>query len=522
VVSEVKSFQDIIDIVRRRRLSIAIPAAVIFLIAAITAISLPRIYRSTATMLIEAQDVPNEYVRANITSFADQRLQTINQRIMGTPKLLELINRFKLYADMKDRLTTDEIVEKMRKKDIQFNTISADVIDPRSGNPAKATIAFSVSFQSPSPEAAQQVANELSSLYIEENLKGREQQSQGTSNFLSEELKQIQASLADVEGRIAAFKQRNINTLPELTQINMQVYDQADRDIRQLTDQLRTAKEKEEALQSQLANTSSELSSTEKENLKQLKMRLIDLQSRYSDNYPDVAKTKAEIREAERQLKASNLDSSGAKGDNPAYVTLASQRSGIQSEIASLKRQIADLARKRDSYQGRIFATPRVEEGYKTLMVQRNNLQLKYDELSSKSMQAKVAHGMEKEQLGERFTLVDPARVPDRPSSPNVPAILLIGLILGIGSGVGLAAIREAGDQAVRSADELALLTGLPVLATIPEIVTVKDIRGNKRNWLVFLGAAALALVVVIALFHFFVMDLDIFVAKVSRKITAM
>jgi uncharacterized protein involved in exopolysaccharide biosynthesis len=302
VVSEVKSFQDIIDIVRRRRLSIAIPAAVIFLIAAITAFSLPRIYRSTATMLIEAQDVPNEYVRANITSFADQRLQAINQRIMGTPKLLDLINRFKLYADLKDKITTDEIVEKMRKKDIQFNTISADVIDPRSGNPAKATIAFSVSFQSPSPEAAQQVANELSSLYIEENLKGREQQSQGTSNFLSEELKQIQASLADVEGRIAAFKQRNINTLPELTQINMQVYDQTDRDIRQLTDQLRTAKEKEEALNSQLANTSSELSSSEKENLKQLKMRLIDLQSRYSDNYPDVAKTKAEIREAERQL----------------------------------------------------------------------------------------------------------------------------------------------------------------------------------------------------------------------------
>jgi polysaccharide biosynthesis transport protein len=522
VATEVKTFQDIIDIVRRRRWSIIAPAAAIFLVAAVVAVSLPRKYLSTATILIEAQEVPSEYVRANITSYADQRLQTINQRIMGTPKLLELINRFKLYADLKDQLSTDEIVDRMRKKDIRFSTISADVVDPRSGRPAQATIAFSVSYSGSNPDIAQRVANELSSLYIEENLKGREQQSQGTSNFLADEMKTIQASLADIESRMASFKQKNITTLPELTQINMQAYDQADRDVRQLTDQLRTAREKEEALAAQLANTPKDLSSTEKDNLKQLKMRLIDLQSRYSDSYPDVIKTKAEIKEAERQLRSANPDSPGTKGDNPAYVTLASQRAGIQSEIASLKRQLADLGRKRDSYQGRIFATPRVEEGYKSLLVERNNLQQKYDDLSKKAMEAKVAHGMEKEQLGERFTLVDPARAPEKPASPNVPAILLIGLILGIGSGVGCAAIREAGDQSVRSAEALTFLTGLPVLATIPEIVTVNDEHNKKRSYSIVIAATASALVLGFVLFHFLVMDIDVLWAKIARKLMKM
>lgn len=486
MIKEINSFQDIIDIARRRKWSIIIPAIVIFLIAVCMAVVLPRKYQSTATMLIEAQEVPNEYVRANITSFADQRLQTINQRIMGTPKLLELINRFKLYSGLKDKVSVDEIVAKMRK-DIQFETISADVIDPRSGRSAKATIAFSVSFRGHSPEIVQQVANELSSLYIEENLKGREQQSQGTSTFLSEELKIIQTKLAGVEARIADFKQRNINTLPEVSQVNMQVFDQVDRDIRQLTDQLRTYKEKAEGLQSQMSNTPR---STADETLRQLKARLIELQSQFSDSYPDVVKTKTDIHELERQLKKSSPSGNGFKPDNPAYITLASQLSSIQSEIESVKRQIAGLTSKRASYQSRIFATPRVEEGYKTLTMERNNLQQKYDELSGQVMQAKVAHGMEKEQLAERFTLVDPARVPENPVSPNVKAILMMGFILGLASGLVLAVVQEASDKSMRTTEELMMISGFPVLATIPEITTAKD--RQKEN--VFLNKIKLIL----------------------------
>ena len=518
--NEIKSIQDVVAILKRRRWQLIVPALVIFLVAAVAAFSLPRKYRSTATILIEAQEVPSEYVKTNITSFADQRLQAINQRIMGTPRLIEMIKRFNLYGDLRSRVTMEEVVAKMTK-DIKFATISADVVDPRSGRPAQATIAFSVSFSGATPEIAQQVANELSSLYMEENLKEREKQSIGTSKFLQEEMQAIQGNLAGIEGKVAAFKQRNINSLPELSQVNMQAYDQADRDIRHLNDQLRTLKEKEGYLQTQLTSVQPELATSDKEALRQLRLRLADLKSRFSDQYPDVVKTKAEIKALEQQIKAVNMDPTGNKPDNPAYITMDSQLAGTRSEIESVRRQIGDVVKRRDSYQSRIMASPRVEEGYKTLLVERNNLQQKYDDLSKKAMESKMAHGMEKEQLGERFTLVDPARLPERPFSPNVPAILLIGLILGMGSGVGAAALKESSDQSVRSADDLARITGFPVLVTVPMLITESDRSFARKRRKFVLVAMAVCVVASICIVHFFIMDLDVLWARISRKLVS-
>ena len=516
--NDIKGIQDVVGIIRRRKWYLLVPAVVIFLIAAVAAVALPRKYRSTATILIEAQEVPGEYVKANITSFADQRLQTINQRIMGTPRLIEMIKRFNLYKDLRNSVTMEEIVTKMTK-DIKFATISADVLDPRSGRPSQATIAFSVSYTGTTPESAQLVANELSSLYMEENLKEREKQSVGTSKFLKEEMQTIHTSLAGIEGKIASFKQSNINSLPELSGVNMQAFDQADRDIKQLNDQLRTLREREGYLQSQLSSVQPELATSDKEALRQLRLRQGDLKSRFSDQYPDVVKTKAEIKALEMQIKSANMDPSGNKPDNPAYITLDSQLAGVRSEIESARRQISDVVSRRESYQKRIMASPRVEEGYKNLLVERNNLQQKYDDLSRKAMEAKMAHGMEKEQLGERFTLVDPARLPERPFSPNVPAILLIGLILGLGSGVGMAALKESGDQSVRSADDLARITGFPVLVTVPAIITLKDklSAARKRRWLLI--ALVVGVVVSIGIVHFFIMDLEVLWARLSRKL---
>lgn len=510
------SLGDLLDILRRRRWEILIPAIAIFGLAAVAAFVLPRKYVSTTTILIEEQEIPREYVAANITSFADQRLQTINQKIMSSTRLLDLIGRFNLYGELKDKQTMDAIVEKMRK-DIKFATISADVVDPRTGRPAQATIAFSVSYNGKNPETVQKVASELASLYLEENLKTREKQSSETSKFMDDEMKDVQAKLAEVDRRVSAYKQRNISSLPELTQVNLQGLDQVEREIVRQDDQLRTLREREGYLQQQLAATSPDLRVREKESLKALQVQLAELKSRFSDEYPDVIKMKAAIRELERQVHVSG--GAGDKPENPAYVTLASQLAGTQSEIESVKRQVVALQGKRDMYNQRVMSSPRVEEGYKTMLFERNNLQAKFDELTKKSMDAKVAHGLEKEQLGERFSIVDAARLPDKPASPNVPAILLIGLVLGLGSGVGLAAVRESGDDTVRGAEALAAATGLPVLSCIPEIVTAEDAaRKTFRTVLVAAGSAAAVAAVLVAV-HYFVMDLDVVMAKIMRKL---
>lgn len=179
----VKTVNDFIDIIRRRKNSIIWPALGIFVTAALVAFLIPPTYRSTSTILIEEQEIPREYVMATVSSYAEQRLQSINQRIMSSSRLQEVINRFNLYADLRERWPVEEIIEKMRK-DIKFETISADVVDRRTGKPTAATIAFSISYDGKKPDVVQQVANVLASLYLEENLKVIEQQTTGASSSL--------------------------------------------------------------------------------------------------------------------------------------------------------------------------------------------------------------------------------------------------------------------------------------------------------------------------------------------------
>lgn len=506
---------ELIEIVKRRKWSLILPAVVLFVIAAGLAFLLPPVYRSTTTILIEEQEIPPEMVTTTVTSFAEQRLQMLSQRIMSSTKLLEIIGRYNLYTDIKEKKTTEEIVEKMRK-DIKFETISADVIDRRTGRPTQATIAFSLAYSAKNPAVAQQIANVLASLYLEENLKVREQSSAGTSKFLEEEMNQVQEKLSGFESQIAAYKQRNLNSLPELVQVNLSELDQVERGIIQFNDQLRTLREKEGNLKSQLASMTPEDENPDKARLSQLKADLVRLKSRFYDEYPDVVKLKQEIAIQEKQLR--NADMKSTRPDNPNYINLTSQLAGVQSEIESVKRQLAQFIEKRDEYRRRFQAAPRVEEGFKNLVSERNNMQLKYDDLSRKYMEAKVAHGLEKGQMGERFTIVDAARLPEKPHSPNIPAILVIGLVLGILSGIGMATLRETGDQSVRSMDALARATMFPVLGVIPEIVTWQDQRRKVMRRRLLVVGGVLAIPVCLLAVHFLVKDLDVVWAIIMRR----
>jgi capsular polysaccharide biosynthesis protein len=132
-------------------------------------------------------------------------------------------------------------------------------------------------------------------------------------------------------------------------------------------------------------------------------------------------------------------------------------------------------------------------------------------------METKVASGLEKEQMGERFTLIDPPRMPEKPVSPNILAIVLIGFILGIGSGVGTASLKEYTDQSVRSAEALTQTTGLTVLASIPEILTSHDIVRIKRKRVIIVVSIVLLIILGVLIFHFFIMDLDVLWARLMR-----
>ena len=509
---------DYIEILKLRKWDLILPALIIILIAVIVAFALPPIYKSTSTILIEEQEIPADFVVATVTGYAEQRLETINQRIMSHTRLLEIINQFNLYQDLRDKWTTEEIVEKMRKS-IFLEPISAEIVDPRTGKPTTATIAFTLSYDGKNPDTVQKVAGRLTSLFLQENIQARERQTLEATRFLEDEMNKVKINLAAIEARISEFKKNNINELPELLQVNMQSLHNIETGIERANEQLRNLKEREGYLTTQLAGIPTE-SVEDKKRLDELKMQLVYLKTRFSDEYPDIIKTKAEINELENQMKKSSESNESENNlpDNPAYLTLSSQLTGTLSEIESVKRQIKDLDISRQTYRARIEATPKVEEQYNALINEQKNTQAKYDDLMRKHMEAKVAQGLEKEQKGERFTLIEPARLPEKPYKPNRLAIFLIGIVLGIGGGVGFAAIREYSDQSVKNAAGLIMATSLPVLATIPEIKTEQDLLSKKKKKIGLLIGIVLVIIIGLSAFHFLVMDLNVFWAKLIRK----
>jgi polysaccharide chain length determinant protein (PEP-CTERM system associated) len=515
---------DYVSILKRRKWSLILPLFIVIGIGVIVAFALPSIYLSTSTILIEEQEIPAEYVMTTVTSYAEQRLQSINQRIMSFSRLLEVIQRFGLYPDLKDKWTTEEIVEKMRE-DTVLEPISAEIIDRRTGRPTSATIAFTLSYEGKDPNKVQQVANVLASLFLSENLQVREKQTQEASAFLESEMGKVREELTELESRIATFKEENINALPEMLQVNMQSLNNIERYIERSNEQLQGLKEKEEYYRTQLASVEPYLQDEEelarRKRMEELKVQLVFLTKRFSDEYPDVKKTRAEIAELQKQLQEADAASvsSNEPPDNPAYVNLAAQLAATKADAGLVQRQLDELTQSAMVHRQRIAATPKVEEAYNALLGARNNTQLKYDDLMRKHMEARVAQGLEKEQKGERFTLIDPARFPEKPYKPNRLAIMLIGLVLGIGAGIGMAAMREYSDDAVRDTESLVSTIQFPVLASIPEIITKRDIARKRWKRIAWTTGAVGIIVAGLVVFHFYVMDLDLFWARLMRRL---
>ena len=528
--------QDYLNILKRRKWSLIIPFIMVVSIAVLTAWLLPAIYKSTATVLIEQREIPAEYVMSSQTSFAEQRMQNIKQRTLTSKQLQQLIRQFDLYREDREDLTIDEILDKMREE-ISLTPVNVEIADQRRGRTATATIAFTLSYEGKNPEKVQQVTDRIVTLFLKEDLKERTDQASSTHDFLRKEKEKIKLQLTEIESRLAEFKKEHANSLPELFQVSMQTLNTIERSTEQAKEHLRSLKEKRDELVEQLANTTMDLQDEIRGNQEQedekrlelLKMELISLKTKFSDLYPDVKKLQEEIDELTLSVEQRKKEDEAEKGSeeyekdlvrNPAYVTLSSRLAGLKSDIASGETQIRDLDRKAEEYRARLAATPDVEAVYNDMVAERNNLTLKYKEMQAKMMEAKVAHALESQQKGERFSLIESATLPEKPVKPNRLAIVLIGFVLGIGAGIGLAAITEFSDESVRDADTLERISGYPVLTTIPCIITDEDrVRAMKMRML-WIGSSIASMVVLVILFDAYVMDLDVFWSKLVRKLS--
>lgn len=561
---------------RRRRGMILLVAGIIFLLGLITAYVWPPTYQASATILIEEQEIPPELIQTTVTSYAAQRIQVISQRVMSRTNLLEIVEKYNLYERERRLNTIEEVLLNMRD-DISIDMINAEVMDPRTGRPTAATIAFTLGFANESATQALKVANELTTLYLDENLKSRTEKAAETYDFLTVEAERLSVEIDRLEQQLAEFKEANVNTLPELRDLNTQILERTERDITDIDTQIRSLEERKIYLQGQLAllepyGGGDVLSPSAR--LEALRTEYISLVSRYSADHPDVARVKREIRALEKetgqavsvddlqqqlrslreqlasatenytpehpdvkrlQRQVANLETEisdrttgsapllpPATPDNPAYVNLETQLSAASAEILSLRAKRNQLLGKIAEYEQRLMQTPKSEQAYRAIVRDLENASARYNDIKAKQMTAGVAQEMEKERKSEKFTLIDPAILPEEPVSPNRPAIVFLSLVLALGAGMGSAAVRESLDTTVRGVKGVVTLIQATPLTVVPYLASDAETNRGKRRRYYIIAALGAAVIIALLLVHNFVSPLDVMWFRGMRKVDSL
>jgi polysaccharide biosynthesis transport protein len=360
-------------IVRRRVRPLVWVTASILLITILFAVFWPARYTAKGVILIEQQELPSELVRATVSSYASQRVQVISQRVMTTDNLMNIIQRYDLYADLRKRKPREEVIKEMRA-DSKMEMISADVIDPRDGHPTKATIAFSISYSSPSAELASKVANELVSLYLQQNIESRQQSSKDAEVFLTGESERLDKDIKGMQAQIADFKEKHADELPELTQFNQNRMTRTEEEIRDTDAQLRSLEQQVTFLDAQLAQinptaqiytSTGERVQSPADRLKYVKTEYARALALYSPDHPDVKRLKREMEGLEAGASV-DADVKGEANDarrqlEEAQTQLASARQRYapdHPDVVRLERLVAALQERVSSETGASTGTP--------------------------------------------------------------------------------------------------------------------------------------------------------------------
>lgn len=495
MINPAKSYtiDEYIEIVRRRIWYIIIPFVIIAAGAVAYTVYAPRQYMATTLVLVSPQRVPEAFVQATVTSRVEERLQSIAQEVMSRTRLELIMAEYRLYEEQRKRLSREDVYALMQKN----IKVALPTKKDEKGH-------FTISYIGSDPNVVTTVTNRLASLFIEENLKIREQQAVGTSEFLANELVLAKEKLDQMETAVTQYKRRYMGELPEQRDANIRILEQLQNQYQRIGESTRAAQDRKLFIQKQLADLESSFnapktSAAEKENQpgsgassyldvsasaamvgttggmsyeaqrEELTKLLDDLKMRYTDNHPDVIATKKKLADLENKKETKTFD---IKKD-PRYRELQNQLAVTDLEIKRFSDEERIITEQMNKYRARIEMTPAREQDMASMMREYQSTKETYERLLKKSQEAQQAENLEKRQKGEQFRVIDPARVPEKPFSPDIPKILLIGLLAGIGCGFGLAFLREQMDRSFHEPGDAEIALGLKVLATIPEIEEV-------------------------------------------------
>jgi polysaccharide biosynthesis transport protein len=499
---------DYLSILKRRWVQILATFMSLMLMAVLAAIFLPPVYQSTGTILIESQRVPTDLVQASVTTAAVERIEVIKQRVMSRENLLHVIQKYNLFPEEIKKGILTPLVEIMRQR-ITVELLSTDYRDAKSRD--KLTIAFKVGFEYSDPELTHKVTNELVTLFLDENKKSRTARATETTTFLTEELNTLKDELEKSENKVASYKQEHANSLPEHMQMHMDMLQRLDADIKEMDRDYKSTQEELRYLDVELTTARASIKGGEADGavseLDKAKAELERLLILYKETHPTV---RAQKRKIETLEKAS--DDGIAK---PAKTDVASDLviAKIQAQIEAAKVRLDSLVDQKKSslvkmnqLQAQVKQSPQVERGLFTLMRDYENAKLKYEEVKSKQINAKIAENLEQDNKAERFTVIEPPLFPEKPIRPDKKKIFALGLFGSLAAALGLVALLEMLDKRVRGVEALTAVLNMRPLAIVPYITSQAEIK-HKKNLVWY--AIGLFIVFTLIVVHFLIKPLD-------------
>jgi polysaccharide chain length determinant protein (PEP-CTERM system associated) len=492
---------------RRKWLALFVFLAIFTAVVSVT-MFLPDIYQSTTTILVERQQVPEAFVQSTITSGIDFRLQTITQQVLSRSRLENLIDRFGLYQDERQRVPLEQVIERMRQD------ILLDQTGLQKGGKGETTVAFAISYKGRNPQQVAQVANTLASFYIDENLKGRERQAAGTADFLRGQLEEMKQRLEEQEQRLRQFKERYMGELPEQLQANIAVLENLNIQLRLNGEKRARAGEQRATLAQQLAElaglkvpskhtivvASDPQLNTHVAQYEKLQQELAKLSTRYGEKHPAIISLKTEIVTLEKLITESDSAKRNEKNSeqvpgvlqSPYVQQLKKEFGMLEAELKALHTEEQSVLRSIALYQQRVENTPRRDQELQLLQRDYDTAKGLYQSLLKRQEEAKLAEQLEQRQKGEQFRLLEPALPAVRPKEPDRRKLILLGLCGAIGLAAGTIILAEHLHPSFHTVDELSAFSSVPVLVSLPCIVTRADLL--RRRWRFGLGVLSTTL----------------------------
>jgi polysaccharide chain length determinant protein (PEP-CTERM system associated) len=455
---------------------------------------LPAKYKSQTLVLIQPPTVSDKIVPPLDTIDVSQRLASMKQQILSRTRLEPIIRQFDLYPQDVSHVSMDVLVGRLQ------DAVEVTPVEPMAETQTNSLPGFFVNVTFNDPRLAQEICTAVTSMFIEENLRVTQQNSEITADFLAQQLKDAKKNLDDQDSKLAAFKGRYLNSLPDEEQTNLNLLTGLTSQLDAATQALARAQQDksfaESLLTQQIGAWQASQSGTGaspdtlEQQLAVLETQLTSLQAKYTDDYPDVIKTKSDIALLQKKIADNAPQKAPADPDKVrAGLVEPAQITQLRAQVHSYEQVIAEKTKEQETikeqikvYEDRVQSSPVVEEQYKELTRGYQTALDSFNDLLKKQSDAKMAQDLGNDQAGEQFRVLDPADLPTKPSFPNPPLFALGGAGGGLGLGLGLAFLLEMRDSSLRSERDVEFALRLPVLAVVPNIVPVSSKRTMRST----------------------------------------